>query len=67
MSTHSHTVLFGQEDGLVHHYRITGVKTAGHVGRSNVLHNLLVIAQPVPAVAFAHVDIEIHDNTSPLN
>jgi hypothetical protein len=46
--------------GPMHDQRISGMETAGDVGRSDMAHDLFIQTQGIPAETLAHVAIQIY-------
>jgi hypothetical protein len=52
----------GELDGPVHHLRVTGMKTAGNVGRGDGRNDVSIHSQGIRPEAFAHVAVDIDDH-----
>ncbi|MNW20327.1 hypothetical protein D3C71_2206870 [compost metagenome] len=52
-------MLLGEADGPIHHHRISGMVTAGDVGRGDHAHQPGIVGNGVGAVALAQIGIDI--------
>jgi hypothetical protein len=59
MGADGHAVLERQLHRLAHHVGLAPVKAAGDVRRGDVGHDAFVVAQCPPAVALAHVAVDV--------
>jgi hypothetical protein len=60
MCADTHTLLAGETHRRLHHLRVSGVKPAGNIGRTDHRHHLGVCAQAPRPKAFAHVAVEVY-------